>query len=126
MMPINDINRAGAVNLQQKVRYRDMSEIIECSKCKGTGKFIYKSGMIGHCYNCNGKGKVKKIPHKMWTAYITMDDGKEPSKWIGVNATSEKMALKKAKDVALKGCYAKYVDTVRVELRGIEYTYRPL
>lgn len=41
-----------------------MSDIITCSKCNGSGKFIYKSGMTGPCYKCNGKGSVKRIPHK--------------------------------------------------------------
>ena len=103
-----------------------MSEIIICSKCNGTGKFIYKSGMIGQCYQCNGKGKIKKIPHKKWQAFITMEDGEDPVAWLGINANTENMAIKKAKEIALKGCYAKYIDTVRVELKGIEYTYRPL
>lgn len=32
----------------------NMSDIITCNKCGGSGKFIYKSGVVGHCYQCNG------------------------------------------------------------------------
>ena len=38
-----------------------MSDIITCSKCGGSGKFIYKSGVTGHCYQCNGKAPEVKM-----------------------------------------------------------------
>jgi len=28
-----------------------------CVNCDGTGKYIFSSGAIGICYQCNGKGK---------------------------------------------------------------------
>jgi len=28
-----------------------------CGKCDGTGKYIFSSGAVGICYQCNGKGK---------------------------------------------------------------------
>lgn len=37
-----------------------MSDIITCSKCNGSGKFIYKSGMTGPCYQCNQNEAVRK------------------------------------------------------------------
>lgn len=52
-----------------------MSDIITCSKCNGSGKFIYKSGMTGPCYQCNGKGSVKRIAHKSFAISIMNNDG---------------------------------------------------
>ena len=52
-----------------------MSDIITCSKCGGSGKFIYKSGVTGHCYQCNGKGAVKRIAHKSFAISIVNNDG---------------------------------------------------
>lgn len=49
-----------------------MSDIITCSKCNGSGKFIYKSGMTGPCYQCNGKGSVKRIAHKSFAILLKM------------------------------------------------------
>lgn len=51
-----------------------MSDIITCSKCGGSGKFIYKSGVTGHCYQCNGKGAVKRIAHKSFAISIVKLD----------------------------------------------------
>jgi hypothetical protein len=28
-----------------------------CGKCDGTGKYIFSSGAVGICYQCDGKGK---------------------------------------------------------------------
>ena len=52
-----------------------MSDIITCSKCGGSGKFIYKSGVTGHCYQCNGKGAVKRIAHKSFALNSAISSG---------------------------------------------------
>lgn len=51
------------------------TDIVICSKCNGSGKFIYKSGMTGPCYQCNGKGSVKRIAHKSFAISIMNNDG---------------------------------------------------
>jgi hypothetical protein len=28
-----------------------------CGKCDGTGKYVFSSGAVGICYQCDGKGK---------------------------------------------------------------------
>jgi hypothetical protein len=41
--------------------YKGIKEITvaddACGKCDGTGKYIFTSGAVGICYQCNGKGK---------------------------------------------------------------------
>lgn len=99
-----------------------MSEIIKCQKCNGTGKFEYKSGMIGICYACNGKGKIKKIERKTFIITIIDNEGNRIN-WIGQNAKSEKEAIRKARKIAERGCYAKNVDTIEAIENGVSYDY---
>ena len=102
-----------------------MSDIITCSKCNGSGKFIYKSGSTGHCYQCNGKGKVKRIAHKSFSISI-VDNSNNRIDWIHLSARSQNEALKKARVIAARGCYKKQIDTILATECGIEYTYKPL
>lgn len=102
-----------------------MAEIIKCKKCDGTGKFIYKSGIEGFCYDCNGKGKLKKIEHKNFTITIIDNDGNRIN-WIGQNAKTEKEAIRKAKKIAERGCYSQNADTIEAIENGVSYTYRKI
>ena len=101
-----------------------MGELVKCWKCKGTGKYLFNNGMTGHCYACNGKGTVKRIPHKEWTALIIIEDGKEPQPFFNLAARSENEAIKKAKATFMRGVYKDRVDTVSVKPNGIKYTYK--
>ena len=103
-----------------------MSELVQCGKCKGTGKYIFNNGMTGHCYACNGRGMVKRIPHKEWTAFIETEKGEAPKAILNVAARSEGEALKKAKEIFARGVYRDALDTVSVKLNGIKYNYRAL
>lgn len=102
-----------------------MSEIITCSKCNGSGKFIYKSGAIGHCYQCDGKGKVKRIAHKSFLITI-IDNNGERINWLHNTARSENEAVKKARVVAARGCYKNQIDSIVATECGIEYTYKTI
>ena len=81
-----------------------MSDIITCSKCIGSGKFIYKSGMTGPCYQCNGKGSVKRIAHKSFAISIMNNDGVRID-WLHISARSQNEAVRKARATAARGCY---------------------
>ncbi len=97
-------------------------EIITCGKCQGTGKFTYKSGIDGICYSCNGKGKLKKIPHKSFL--ITIHDEKgSPFHWLHINANSKLEAEQKARKIGKTGAYKDRIDTIVAVEDGIEYTY---
>ena len=99
-----------------------MSNIVTCSKCKGTGKYHFDNGMIGLCYDCGGIGKVKQTAHKQYVISIIDTDGIR-IKWIHVNANTEQTAIKKAREIALKGCYKDNVDTIEAKEEGIIYNY---
>ena len=88
-----------------------MSDIITCSKCNGSGKFIYKSGMTGPCYQCNGKGSVKRIAHKSFAISIMNNDGVRID-WLHINARSQNEAVRKARATAARGCYKDQLDTI--------------
>ena len=100
-------------------------EIVSCSKCKGSGKYIYKSGSVGPCYCCNGSGKLKKIPNKSFTITIHDENGCL-LRWLHVNARSKSEAEQKARKIGANGCYKKCLDTIVANEDGIEYTYKPL
>lgn len=102
-----------------------MSDIITCSKCGGSGKFIYKSGVTGHCYQRNGKGAVKRIPHKSFQISIVGNDGVRID-WLNVNAGSENAAVSKARVIAARGCYKDQIDSIKAVENGIDYTYKPI
>lgn len=102
-----------------------MFDIIACSKCNGSGKFIYKSGMIGHCYQCNGKGTVKRITYKSFAISIINNEGIR-MKWVHINAKSEKEAIRKARMIAARGCYKDNIDTIIAVEDGIEYIYKTM
>ena len=102
-----------------------MDNIIVCNKCKGSGKFQYKSGMIGYCYQCNGKGKIKRIAHKVFDISIVDNEG-ERIEWMCVIARSENEAIKKAKKIGERGIYKNQLDTITASERGIEYTYKAI
>lgn len=71
------------------------TDIVICSKCNGSGKFIYKSGMTGPCYQCNGKGSVKRIAHKSFAISIVNNDGVRID-WLHISARSQNEAIRKA------------------------------
>lgn len=102
-----------------------MNEIVQCSKCKGTGKFEYKSGMTGVCYACNGKGRLKKIEHKNFKITIINNDGKRIN-WIGQNAKTEKEAIRKARKIAERGCYSQNADTIEAIENGVSYDFKKI
>ena len=85
-----------------------------CSKCKGSGKYFFKNGMVGQCYQCDGRGVVERTEQKRWGVKIVMDDSGEKKKWLSLEAETEKQAIQKAKRIAKRGCYAPYVDTIEV------------
>lgn len=101
------------------------TDIVTCSKCNGSGKFIYKSGMTGPCYQCNGKGSVKRIPHKSFQISIVDNDGVRID-WLNVNAGSENAAVSKARVIAARGCYKDQIDSIKAVENGIDYTYKPI
>ena len=103
----------------------NMSDIITCNKCGGSGKFIYKSGVVGHCYQCNGKGAVRRIAHKSFVISIVSNDGVRID-WLHMNARSEKEATRKARVVAARGCYKNQLDTITATESGIEYTFKTI
>lgn len=102
-----------------------MSDIITCSKCNGSGKFIYKSGLTGHCYQCNGKGKIKRIAHKSFVISIIDNDGNRID-WIRNTARNQNEAVSKARVIAARGCYKNQIDSIIATECGIEYTYKSL
>lgn len=102
-----------------------MSDIITCSKCGGSGKFIYKSGATGHCYQCNGKGAVKRIAHKSFAISIVNNDGVRID-WLHISARSQNEAIRKARATAARGCYKDQLDTITATESGIEYTYKTI
>lgn len=101
------------------------TDIIICGKCNGSGKFIYKSGMTGPCYQCNGKGSVKRIPHKSFQISIMNNDGVRID-WLHINAKSQNEAVRKARVTASRGCYKDQLDTITATESGIEYTYKTI
>ena len=101
------------------------TDIVVCSKCNGTGKYIYKSGVTGHCYQCNGKGAVKRIAHKFFAISIINNDGVRID-WLHINARSQNEAVRKAHTIAAHGCYKDQLDTITATESRIEYTYKCL
>ena len=97
-----------------------MSDIITCSKCNGSGKFIYKSGMTGPCYQCNGKGSVKRIAHKSFAISIMNNDGVRID-WLHISARSQNEAVRKARATAARGCYKDQLDTITATESGTRY-----
>lgn len=102
-----------------------MSEIVTCSKCNGTGKYVYKSGIVGPCYSCNGKGRLKRIPHKLFKITIHDESGK-PFDWLHVTARNKAEAERKARKIGENGCYKDRLDTVTATESGIDYTYKAI
>lgn len=81
--------------------------------------------MTGLCYQCNGKGSVKRIPHKSFQISIVDNDGVRID-WLNVNAGSENAAVGKARVIAARGCYKDQLDTITATESGIEYTYKTI
>lgn len=81
--------------------------------------------MIGPCYQCNGKGSVKRIPHKSFQISIVNNDGVRID-WLNVNAGSENAAIKKVRVIAARGCYKDQIDSIKAVENGIDYTYKPI
>lgn len=102
-----------------------MAEIIVCSKCNGTGEYHFRNGVIGHCYQCNGKGRMKRTSHKKFLITI-VDNGGERIDWINVSARSKTEAVRKAETIAGRGCYRDQIDTIEAHENGVEYTYSHL
>ena len=101
------------------------TDIVICSKCGGSGKFIYKSGVTGHCYQCNGKGAVKRIAHKSFAISIVNNDGVRID-WLHINARSQSEAVRKARATAARGCYKDQIGSIKAVESGIDYTYKPI
>ena len=120
------IMQPGGIAAAQKEWWMTMkTDIVICSKCNGSGKFIYKSGMTGPCYQCNGKGSVKRIPHKSFQISIVDNDGVRID-WLNVNAGSENAAVSKARVIAARGCYKDQIGSIKAVENGIDYTYKPI
>lgn len=98
--------------------------ICKCSKCNGTGKYFFRNGMVGHCYQCDGRGIVERTEKKRWLVKIVMDESGEKKNWLRVAAETEKRAIQKAKIIAKRGCYACYSDTIEVCEDGSECEYK--
>lgn len=128
---VSNYTRSAVLGADQFGFYRhnvvgvNMSDIITCSKCGGSGKFIYKSGVTGHCYQCNGKGAVKRIAHKSFAISIMNNDGVRID-WLHINARSQSEAVRKARATAARGCYKDQLDTITATESGIEYTYKTI
>ena len=93
---------------------------VECMKCSGTGYIrAFNHVMGGVCFSCGGKGykMMKSIPKptKSYYVYIQMEENSEPRQWLGEYGKSEKEVLKKVQKIALRGCYAKWIDTIQVK-----------
>lgn len=101
------------------------TDIVICSKCNGSGKFIYKSGMTGPCYQCNGKGSVKRIARKSFAISIVNNDGVRID-WLHISARSQNEAVRKASVTAARGCYKDQIDSIKAVENGIDYTYKPI
>jgi hypothetical protein len=53
-----DFARSGNVSERQR---RD-TPVVDCPKCRGTGRFVSFSGrMLGNCFKCDGSGKTKGL-----------------------------------------------------------------
>lgn len=96
-----------------------------CEKCNGSGKYQYKSGMIGHCYACNGRGRLQAIEHTSYLITIINNEG-ERINWLHVCAKSEREAIRKAKTTAARGSYAENAETIKATAEGKKYTYRTI
>jgi len=94
---------------------------VECMKCSGTGYIrAFNHVMGGVCFSCEGKGykMMKSIPKptKSYYVYIQMEENDpEPKQWLGEYGHSEKEVLKKVQKIALRGCYAKWINTIQVK-----------
>jgi hypothetical protein len=97
-------------------------QIVTCSKCNGTGRFHYQSGMIGQCYNCDGIGQIKQTEQKQYSISIVDTNGNR-IEWIHVEAKTEKAAIKKAETIALKGVYKDNTNTIQAIDEGTVYKY---
>lgn len=100
-------------------------EVVTCQKCGGFGEFHYRSGIVGHCYLCNGSGKLKRYAHKSFAISIN-DEAGNPFPWLNVTARSEAEARRKARKIGENGCYKDRLDSIIAVESGIEYTYKPL
>lgn len=79
------------------------TDIVICSKCNGSGKFIYKSFAIS----------------------IVNNDGVRID-WLHISARSQNEAIRKARATAARGCYKDQLDTITATESGIEYTYKTM
>jgi DnaJ-class molecular chaperone len=96
--------------------------VVPCSKCKGTGKFQYNSGMIGQCYNCDGIGKLKQTERKQYGISI-IDTNGERIKWTTVTANTEPEAIRKAEKIAIRGVYKDNINTIQATEKGVTFKY---
>ncbi len=99
-------------------------EVVTCSKCNGSGEYIYRSGIVGHCYPCSGSGKLKRYMHKQFLVRIADNSG-VPFDWLNVKARTEAEAIKKAQKIAENGIYKENLDTITATENGVSYTYKP-
>ena len=81
--------------------------------------------MTGPCYQCNGKGSVKRIAHKSFAISIVNNDGVRID-WLHISARSQNEAIRKARATAARGCYKDQLDTITATESGIEYTYKTM
>lgn len=102
-----------------------MKEIVTCSKCRGTGKFEYKSGMTGFCYQCDGKGRLYKYTSQSYKITIINKAGNRID-WLHQTAKSSAEAIRKARKIAERGIYKDNIDTIEAVPDGEHYTYRKL
>lgn len=102
-----------------------MKEIVICSKCKGSGKYEYRSGIEGVCYQCDGKGKQYKYTAQSFKISIETDEGRRID-WINITGKSKAEAERKAKKIAERGIYKDKADTIIAEPDGVTHTYRKI
>lgn len=100
-----------------------MKEIVICSKCGGNGKFEYKNGMTGACYQCDGKGRQYRYTTQNFKITIETDKGNRID-WLHITGKSSAEAARKARKIAERGIYK--ADTIKAEPDGVTYTYRKI
>lgn len=117
-------HRGGTVATSDERKMR-MKERIICSKCNGSGRFQYKSGVVGFCYQCNGRGQQDRYATPNFKISIEDGDGQR-FEWLHITGKNAAEAKRKARKVAERGIYAGKEDTIIAEPDGVTYTYRKI
>lgn len=102
-----------------------MSDIITCSKCGGSGKFIYKSGVTWALLPVQRQRCCEAHCYQILCNTIMNNDGVRID-WLHISARSQNEAVRKARATAARGCYKDQLDTITATESGIEYTYKTI